>query len=215
MEKIKPSTTFDRPFNHKQNSMPRSPKQFDDIRKQKKQLIMDTALELFAENGFHSTSISQIASKAGISKGLTYNYFKSKNEVLNEIMDQGFEEIYENLDINKDGILTKEEFVNFIKQNFELLQTNMKHWKLFFSLMLQPKVSKSFSKKYEEQAAPIFKLFYEFIEKQGSKDPESDFMAIAAMLEGAFLYCVAAPNFFPMEKIEKSVIQASFKIIEG
>lgn len=195
--------------------MPRSPEQFDNIRKQKKQLIMDTALELFAENGFHSTSISQIATKAGISKGLTYNYFKSKNDVLGNIMDQGFDEIYDNLDINKDGILTNEDYVYFIKQNFKLLRTNMKHWKLFFSLILQPKVSESFSNKYEEKAAPIFKLFYEFIEQQGSKDPESDFMAIAAMLEGAFLYCVAAPDFFPMEKMEESVIQASFKIIKG
>jgi len=194
--------------------MPRSQKQFDDIRKQKKQLIMDTALELFAENGFHSTSISQIATKAGISKGLTYNYFKSKNEVLNEIMDQGFNEIYDNLDINKDGILTEEEFIFFIKQNFQLLRDNMHHWKLFFSLMLQPKVSQSFYTKYEEKAAPIFNMFFAFIKKQGSKDPESDFMAIAAMLEGAFLYCVAAPNFFPMEKIEESVIRASFKIIK-
>ncbi|MBN2892749.1 MAG: TetR family transcriptional regulator, partial [Bacteroidales bacterium] len=36
---------------------PRSAKQFDDIRKQKKELIMETALELFAENGFHATSM--------------------------------------------------------------------------------------------------------------------------------------------------------------
>lgn len=195
--------------------MPRSQEQFNDIRKQKKQLIMNTALELFAESGFHSTSISQIASKAGISKGLTYNYFKSKNEVLNEIMEQGFNEIYDNLDINKDGILSEEEFIYFVKQNFKLLRENMQHWKLFFSLMLQPKVSESFSELYQEKAVPIFKLFYDFIKKQGSEDPESDFMAIAAMLEGAFLYCVAAPIFFPIEKIEESVIQASFKILKG
>lgn len=210
----KRKTNFDRTFNQQIN-MPRSPKQFDDIRKQKKQLIMDTALALFAENGYHSTSISQIAAKAGISKGLTYNYFKGKNDILNEIMEQGFNEIYDNLDINKDGILTKEEFAYFIKQNFKLLRTNMKHWKLFFSLMLQPKVAESFNEKYEEKAGPIFKLFYEFIEKQGSKNPEADFMAIAAMLEGAFLYCVAAPDLFPMDKIEESIIQASFKIIDN
>ena len=62
---------------------PRSAKQFDEIRKQKKELILESALELFAENGFHATSISQIAKKAGISKGLIYNYFESKNEILN------------------------------------------------------------------------------------------------------------------------------------
>lgn len=195
--------------------MPKSPEQFSDIRKNKRHLIKSTALELFADNGFHTTSISQIATKAGISKGLIYNYFKSKNEILNEIMDEGFNEIYDNLDINKDGILTKEEFIYFIRQNFKVLRENMQHWKLFFSLLLQPKVSTSFANKYEEKAEPIFKLFYGFIESQGSKNPESDFMAIASMLEGAFLYCVVAPHFFPMEKIENSVIDASFKIING
>jgi AcrR family transcriptional regulator len=195
--------------------MPRSPKQFEDIRKQKKQLIMDTALELFAENGFHSTSISQIANKAGISKGLTYNYFKSKNDILVEIIDNGFNEMYNNLNINRDGILTKEEFIYFIKQNFKIIQDNISHWKLFFALLLQPKVATTFSIQYEEKAAPIFKLFYDFIEQQGSSNPEKDFIAIAAMLEGAFLYVVAAPNYFPQQKLEESVIQACFKIIEG
>ncbi|WP_319503082.1 TetR/AcrR family transcriptional regulator [uncultured Draconibacterium sp.] len=195
--------------------MPRSPEQFDDIRKQKKLLIMETALELFAENGYHTTSISQIAAKAKISKGLTYNYFSSKEEILNELMEHGFNEIYDNLDMNHDGILTDEEFIYFIRQNFKLLRENMQHWKLFFSLLLQPQISKAFAEMYEEKAAPIFNLFYGFIKAHGSKDPETDLMAIASLLEGAFLYCVAAPDVFPMEKLEEAVISASFKIVNN
>ena len=100
------------------NMSPRSSEQFDDIRKQKKKLILDTALELFAENGFHATSISQIARKAGISKGLTYNYFESKKEILDELIASGYNEIYDNFDLNKDGTLTEEEFILFIKTEF-------------------------------------------------------------------------------------------------
>nr|WP_321357379.1 TetR/AcrR family transcriptional regulator [uncultured Draconibacterium sp.] len=195
--------------------MPRSPEQFDDIRKQKKHLIMETALGLFAENGYHATSISQIAAKAKISKGLTYNYFKSKKEILDELMEHGFNEIYDNLDINHDGILTQEEFIYFIRQNFKLLRENIQHWKLFFSLLLQPQISQTFAKTYEEKAGPIFNLFYGFIKAQGSKNPESDLMAIASLIEGAFLYCVAAPDVFPMEKLEEAVIAASFKIVNN
>ncbi len=176
---------------------------------------MDTALELFAENGYHSTSISKIAQKAGISKGLTYNYFESKTDILNEIMDQGFNEIYDNLDINHDGILSEDEFIYFIKQNFKLIRDNMQHWKLFFSLMLQPKVSAAFAQKYEEKVGPILNLFFGFVQSSGSKNPESDFMAISSMLEGAFLYCVAAPDMFPLEKLEEAVIQSCFKILKG
>ncbi len=195
--------------------MPRSPEQFDDIRKQKKQLIMNTALELFAENGYHTTSISQIAAKAKISKGLSYNYFSSKKEILNEIIEQGFNEIYDNLDLNHDGILTEEEFVYFIRQNFQLLRENMQHWTLFFSLLLQPKLSEVFTNLYQEKAEPIFALFLEFIKEKGSRDPEGDLMAIAAMIEGAFLYCIAAPDIFPMEKLENAIIEATFKILKN
>ncbi len=195
--------------------MPKTPEQFDDIRKQKKQLIMNTALELFAENGFHATSISQIARTAKISKGLTYNYFESKNDILEEIMEQGFNEIYDNLDINHDGVLTEDEFIYFIRQNFRLLRENMHYWKLFFSLLLQPKVSVKFAKNYEEKAGPIFRMFYEFIRKNGSKNPEQDLMAVSSMMEGAFLYCVAAPDVFPVDKLEEAVVTNCLKIIKG
>jgi len=65
--------------------MPRTEKQFEEIREFRKAMIMDVALELFANEGYYPTSISKIASKAGISKGLMYNYFKSK-EVLITVM---------------------------------------------------------------------------------------------------------------------------------
>ncbi|WP_297086217.1 TetR/AcrR family transcriptional regulator [uncultured Draconibacterium sp.] len=193
--------------------MPRSPEQFDELRKQKKHLIMGTALELFAENGYHATSISQIAAKAKISKGLTYNYFSSKKAILDELMQHGFEEIYNNLDLNHDGVLSEEEFIFFIRQNFKLLGENLQHWKLFFSLLLQPQISKVFAETYAEKAKPVFEMFYGFIEARGSKNPEADLIAIAAMLEGAFLYAVAAPDVFPVEKMEQAVIDACFKII--
>ncbi len=194
---------------------PRSAKQFDDIRLQKKELIMGAALELFAENGFHGTSISQIAKKAGISKGLTYNYFESKKDILDELITHGFNSVFENFDFNQDGVLTEQEFIQFIKQIFNLLRDNMEHWKLFFSLMLQPQVSKSFSQDYKEKGEPMFQILFKFIESQGSKDSEGDLMAISAMLEGAFLYLIVAPDVFPMEIMEDKIINACFKIING
>ena len=192
--------------------MPRSPEQNNDIRKEKTQLILMVALELFAENGYHATSISQIASKAGISKGLTYNYFHSKKDILDALISNGFDEIYIHFDQNNDGVLTDEEFIYFIDQNFKLLQSNMQHWKLFFSLMLQPKVAERFSVDYKNKFQPFFDILLAFIQSKGSSDPEGDLMSISAMLEGAFLYCVAAPDVFPAELMKEKIINTCFKI---
>jgi len=58
-------------------------------------------------------------------------------------------------------------------------------------------------------------MMYGFILSQGSKDPEGDLMAISAMIEGAFLYCVAAPDIFPADVLEEKVINACFRIINN
>jgi len=53
----------------------------------KKQLIMEKAIELFARQGFEATSVQQITEHCGISKGAFYLSFKSKDELIIEIID--------------------------------------------------------------------------------------------------------------------------------
>lgn len=195
--------------------MPRTEKQFEQIRKQKKELILQTALELFAENGFHATSINQIAKKAGISKGLAYNYFESKNEILAEVIDNGFHEIHDLFDTNNDGILTEEEFIAFIKESFDMVKSNPRHWKLFFSLMIQPVVTENFMERYAAVGESMFGMVHQFLKEKGCKDPEGDMMIIYSMIEGAFLYAIIAPEIFPIDVVKEKIVNGVFRIINS
>jgi TetR/AcrR family transcriptional regulator, fatty acid metabolism regulator protein len=47
--------------------------------------ILDAAVRVFARQGFHSCRVSDIADEAGVAYGLVYHYFKSKDQVLNEL----------------------------------------------------------------------------------------------------------------------------------
>lgn len=192
---------------------PRSVKQINDIRKQKQELILETALELFAENGFHATSMSLIAQKAGISKGLAYNYFESKKAILDEIIRTGFDSIYSNFDLDGDGILTEGEFRFFVNQSFTVMSEKRKFWKLYFSLMLQPNVTESFQIDYGPASQKIMEMFQKFIVNMGSKNPENDAILIGALLKGAALTSVTAPEYFPPEKLGKILTDACLKLI--
>ncbi len=194
---------------------PRSAKQINTIRKEKKNLILETALELFAENGFHATSISQIAKKAKISKGLTYNYFESKKEILDEILRVGFDSIYSNFDLNQDGVLTEEEFIWFIKQSFRIMRENNRFWKLYFSLLFQPKVAESFQNDYSETSKNLYSKLFQFVVGKGSTNPESDVIVITALLKGAYITTVSAPDYFPPEKMELTIIEALLTILNN
>ncbi|MDR1245591.1 MAG: TetR/AcrR family transcriptional regulator [Clostridiales Family XIII bacterium] len=52
---------------------------------EKKNGILQATLELVADQGFHGTSISQIANKAGVNVGSIYYYFESKDDILNAL----------------------------------------------------------------------------------------------------------------------------------
>lgn len=195
--------------------MPRTTEQNSEIRKQKKQLIIDTALELFAENGFHATSMSRIAKKAGISKGLAYNYFESKDAILNQIVKTGFDSIYSHFDMNHDGILTTGEFEYFIRKSFQVINENRRFWKLYTNLLMQSDLAESVLKDYGDSTAFITQTLKKFIESRGSKDPEGDLMIISSLIKGATMIVISAPEYFPVKELEEKIIDASFRIINS
>lgn len=127
---------------------PRTAVQFKEIREEKRSLIMDAALENFAGKGFHNTTINQIALQSGISKGLMYNYFESKDELLAEIIDRSVSEMYKYFDTDRDGMLTGEEFELFIRKLFNLLKEKRSFWRLFFQMIMQKDVMDSYLKRY-------------------------------------------------------------------
>jgi AcrR family transcriptional regulator len=52
----------------------------------KKQLLLDAALDVFSENGYWATKISDIVAKANVAQGTFYLYFKNKEELFKEML---------------------------------------------------------------------------------------------------------------------------------
>jgi TetR/AcrR family fatty acid metabolism transcriptional regulator len=56
--------------------------------------ILDAAIDVIAEKGFHSSRVSDIADRAGVADGTVYLYFKSKEQILMAALDGAFESFY-------------------------------------------------------------------------------------------------------------------------
>ncbi len=57
-------------------------------RAERRRHLLDCALEVFAEKGYHAASISHIIKKAGVARGTFYLYFESKRAVFEELLDE-------------------------------------------------------------------------------------------------------------------------------
>jgi len=54
----------------------------------KRRLILDAAIRVFARKGFHHCRVSDVADEAGVAYGLVYHYFDSKEEILNTLFTE-------------------------------------------------------------------------------------------------------------------------------
>ena len=186
--------------------MPRTEEQFKEIRESKKKQIMDSALELFAEKGFASSSINMIAKRAGVSKGLIYNYFESKEELIISIIHDGFDEFLAVFDTNNDGVLTEEEFVLFINETFKILRNNLQFWRLYFFVVAQPEVLKLVEQKLMEIVMPFITTTSLYFESKGHENPIAYARFFGAMLDGVSMNYVMDPDTFPLDEIKKIII---------
>jgi AcrR family transcriptional regulator len=64
---------------------------------QRRDSILDAALEVFARRGFHGSSIDEIAQAAGVSKALIYEHFPSKRDLHVSLLERHVQEIFEAL----------------------------------------------------------------------------------------------------------------------
>jgi len=62
---------------------------------EKRKLILDAAVRVFARRGYHGSRVGDIAEEAGVAHGLLYHYFSSKEQVLQTIFRENWGELIE------------------------------------------------------------------------------------------------------------------------
>jgi AcrR family transcriptional regulator len=183
--------------------MPRTKEQNKEIRNKTRQLILDSSLKLFANKGFHGTSISDIAKAAGISKGLAYNYFVSKEKILNSIFEEALNSgnILQDQLNNIDDPYDKIAFI--IQAMFDYMKNEEEFWRLYFAMSLQPEIFETSQTVNIKFAQIYLKIIEKLFKEVGIKEPMSEARLFFAGLDGLGLQCFFYRDKFPFEKMKK------------
>ena len=90
-----------------------------------REAILDAARTVFADLGYGATSVRDIIRKTGLASGTFYNYFKSKEEVFEALMDEGMRRIRPRLRAERIRSRTFEDFIrNAYRTYFDYLATD-------------------------------------------------------------------------------------------
>ncbi len=182
---------------------PRTSEQFEKIRETKSQLILNTALRLFAERGFYATTVSSIAKEAGVSKGLMYNYFESKDEILVILFEQFITLVSSLLDLDNDNEITNDEMETFFIQLTDTMAKDRDYWKLYFQLSIQQEVLDLIRARISsgEMLVKYIRLIYKYFADR-FPDPNQQMLFFSFILKGFSLQYVLTPESVPDDEIQ-------------
>lgn len=171
-------------------------------------MIKEAALELFGRKGYHSTSISQIAKEAGISKGLIYNYFESKEALLHDIILEAVEEGEELMNqvfaMTEDGY---EILRLIVESSFDWIASRLHYWKLLTSLAFQTDVLTSLEPVLQKKQAVAIEQMAEVFRRMGVGQPTEEALFFGALLDGVMLHYMQMEDKYPLDGMKAMILE--------
>lgn len=186
---------------------PKTKDQFQQIRQRSRTAILDAALTLFAEKGYNATSISMISKEAGISKGLMYNYFSGKEELLKAIildaMEMGESWLVEEMETEASP---EEHFIHLVNLMVDRVKDNPRYWKLLTRLAFQREVIEPLRPLFEEKKQKTIELAIELFSSMGYQDPLQEAFFFGATMDGLFFQYLAMGDEYPLDTLKDHII---------
>lgn len=147
-----------------------------------KDLIVDSALRLFAERGYAETSMSSIAEEAGVSKGTLYLYFSSKEEMFREMMETGFEAMLKQVgSLVKQDKPVKQLVYDYIKISHDFCEENKEVSRIIadnFARVISDEFKETMERQMEKMLSYLRVLIERGIKKEVFKEINKEFMLI-------------------------------------
>lgn len=148
----------------------------------KRQHILNAALELFSENGYHKTSTKMIADRANVSEALIFKHFTNKELLLEKIVKLGYRRVVESIR----GVLSvrdPQQYVsNYIDLPVKLLSEDLLFWKCQFKLMDE----KIVRQQYRQFLQPVLQKLNKAFETLGYEKPEMETKFLMLLMDAAW-----------------------------
>lgn len=175
-----------------------------------KEILLQAAIKVFAANGYHGSSIADIAKKAKVSKALFYHYFQSKNDLLVIFAKQRLEEwtpLIENLETIKDS---KERVTFLIDFVLNELEARSDWLRFLYMLYLSTEgiiAIKKAMKKYKNQFDRLFEAERKLYKDLGYIDPEDEAIYLRSVLQGISLEYLLSGKNYPLKTMREKIIK--------
>lgn len=180
-----------------------------DVSEQRREQILDAAQNVFARFGFERARVDDIVQESGLSKGALYWYFKSKDEIIQGLLDRIFMlEMKEALQLAELDAPASERLKIFYQIGVLEVRKLKPLFPLFYEFVAlvarRKTVRESVLRYYERYQSIVQQIIEQGIESGEFKpvDPESTATLIIGYLEGMTLMWFLDPDFIDWDALD-------------
>ena len=147
--------------------------------------LLEAARRLFAEQGFHATTVEDIAAAAGVAKGTVYLYYKSKHDVYWAALERGITELLHEIETRLEAEAAPEDKVRaFIAIKIRYFETNRDFFRIYFSELGSgfshpTQMPPQFEQMYLQQARILEAALQQGIQQNVIREIRTDTAAVA------------------------------------
>ncbi len=154
-------------------------------------MVLDAALPLFAENGYHETSMDQIADAVGVTKPVLYDCFPNKEALLNELIkrEEGriLEQVAEAFPKNPNLDDIEQLLSDSLTASFKAVAENPLSWKAVYiaDQGAMPEIAKRAQQVRERQIEMIAEIVERYLAERGVEDRKRLSVLLAHVISAA------------------------------
>lgn len=187
--------------------MPRTTKQNEQIREAAKTTIIESALILFAQKGYATTNMRQIGQQAGVSTGLTYHYFDSKQSLLRAVFEHSMLLLSEAFAPAAAIADPKQRMNALLNVIFTKLETDRDFWSLFYMLRTQPAIMTVLGDDFRHWTTELRAIFVMTLQEMKRPSAELDAYLLYSLIEGTIQQYLLDPENYPLAMIVDHILE--------
>ncbi|MCH9683211.1 MAG: TetR/AcrR family transcriptional regulator [Deltaproteobacteria bacterium] len=179
-----------------------------------RQKIFDAAMDLFESQGYFATTVEQITTEAGVSKGLVYNYFSSKEQLLVALLEHATAKMASVAEPRSTDESLEASVVSLVDRFFDFLQTHRRFLKLQLTLMLMPELREIVAGPQHERAELLLSVTRATFERARLPHPKRKARVLLALLDGVALHYLCVYDPYPLGAMRAHVVRSALGICE-
>ena len=179
--------------------------------------ILRAATEVFSRKGFWSSTTDDVARAAGVSKGLVFNYFKTKDDLLEAILREHLSAALRVWSEDRPSGTPEEQLRDLFDRTMQHALEHTDAYRLYFSLLYQPGASPALERavaEVKDEVASHYESLTKIIRAAGVRNAQARALLFQASINGMFSFLLLQPELpenpkFPLKAIRDQLIRSA------